>query len=59
LVRHSNFQWKNFGGKNVFLEVVAKLLHQNLDFVDKSLFWSETSSKPGFDSSTRFFQGFG
>ena len=31
----------------VFLEVVAKLLHSKLDFVD-IFFWSETSSKPGY-----------
>ena len=40
----------------VFRRVVAKLLHQKSG---KTCFFSETSSKPGFDTSTRFFQGFG
>ena len=40
-----------------FLRVVAKLLHQKPGFVDQTFFFNaKTSSKPGFDTSTSFFQ---
>jgi hypothetical protein len=39
-----------------FYRVVAKLLHQKPGFVDQNFFFAKTSSKPGFDTSTSFFQ---